>query len=82
MLLEIVSFARNIGSYFHTVGEADTGYFSNGGVRLTRGLRGYLSTDASFERRRIEGRAIFKRIKAASQREHTRLRRFVFPASL
>lgn len=75
-------FARNISGHFHAVCQADTGDLANGGVRLSRGLRGHFGTDTALEGRGIKRRAILQRIKTAGQREHARLGRFVLTASL
>ena len=72
----------DVGGYFHTVGEANSGDLTNGRVRLPRGLRSYLGTYTSLEWRRVEGWTILECVKTASKRKHARLGRFVFSASL
>ena len=76
MFLEIVSFSWDVSSHFHAVGEANTSYLTDSGVRLAGSLRGHLGTNASLERRRIESRTILECIKTASKRRLARLRRF------
>lgn len=77
MFLEVVALARNVGRHLHTVGEADAGDLTNSGVRLPRGLGGHLGADAALEGRRVESRAVRKRVEATGKRRLTRLRRFV-----
>jgi len=68
VLLERVTLAGNVGGDLHAVGEADAGDLANSGVRLPRRLGGHLGTDAALEGRRIIGRTIRERIKAARER--------------
>ena len=82
VLLQVMPLAGDICGHFHAVGEADASDFTNGGVRLTRSLGSHLRTHSSFERRWIKSRAILKRIKTASERRLTRLRRFILTSSL
>ena len=79
VFLEIMRLARNIGGYFHPVGEPHARYLTDGGVRLARGLRGHLSADTALEGRWVIGRAILKRIKAARERDDFRLAHLVAP---
>src|SRR4030042_1344532 len=51
VLLQIMSFPRNIRSYFHTVGQPNTGNFAQCRVGLLRCNRLNLDTDTSFLRR-------------------------------
>ena len=74
--------AGDIRCNLHTVSETDTGDFTNGGVRLSRRLGSHLRTHASLKWRRIKGGAILERIKTASKRRLTRLRRFIFAPPL
>ena len=72
VFLEVVPFSGNICCDFHAIGEADTRYFSDGGVRFAGGLCRDAGADASLERRRIEARAIFERVEAARKRDGLR----------
>ena len=73
-----MSFSRNIGGDFHTVGKADTGDFSDGGVRLARSLRRYARAYPSLERSVEVTWTIFYRIKTARKGDGLRSPRFLF----
>ena len=82
VLLKVVAFAGNIGRHFHAVREPHAGYLADGGIRLSRGLRGHLGAYAALERRRIVGRAVLKRVEAARKSEDLGFPRFVLSTSL
>ena len=82
VLLEVMALARDVGGYFHAVGQPDTSDFADGGVRFPRRLGGYLSAHAPLEGGRIKGRAIRECIKTAGERRHGRLGRLRFTTFL
>ena len=67
MLLEIVANARDVGRYFHAVGQADSGDLSDSGVRLFRSLGSNFGSYAALERRIIKYRSVLFGIKATCQ---------------
>src|SRR3989344_4878846 len=69
VFLQIVPFAGNVGGYFHAVGETDTRYLSDGGVRLPGGLCRNTGADTALEGRRIEGGTVFERVETARERD-------------
>jgi hypothetical protein len=75
VFLEVVGLARDVGGDFHTVGELHAGDLTDSRVRLARGFRSHFRADAALERRSVEGRAVLKRVEAAGERGHARLRR-------
>jgi len=58
MLLEVVSFIRNVGNHFVTISEAHFGDFTDGRIRLLRRAGHDLHADATTERVTIEGRGL------------------------
>ena len=82
VLLQVVTFAGDVGGHFHAVSETNASDLTDSGVRLARCLSRHLRANAAFERRRIKSGAILERIKTASERRLTRLRRFVLTSSL
>jgi len=53
VLLEVVTFAADIGPDFLAVGQADTRDLAESGVRLFRGLGSDLDADTALERSRL-----------------------------
>jgi hypothetical protein len=50
VLLEVVTFAADVGPNLLTVSKAHAGDFAEGGVRLLWGFGGYFDTNTSLER--------------------------------
>ena len=73
MLLEVVALARDVGGDFHAVGEAYASNFADSGVGLAGSLGRNARAHAALERCRVEGRAIFERIKTAREPNGARL---------
>lgn len=82
VLLEVVSFARDVGSHFHAVSKADAGDLTDSGVRFARGLGSHLGAHTTLKRRRIEGRAVLKVVKATTKSQDFRLAAFVLATLL
>ena len=72
VFLKVVTFTRNISRDFHAVGEADTRYLSNSGVRFAGSLCRDAGADAALEGRWIEGGSVFERVEAARKRDGLR----------
>ena len=77
-----MSFARNVGRYFHAIRESHTGDFTDSGVWFAGSLRRYLRAHATLKGRREVRRTIFKRVKATTKSEDFCLPRFVFATLL
>ena len=65
VLLEIVSDAGYIGSDLHTIGQADSGNFSDGGVWFPRRLSRHFGNHSPFKRRIEKDRMILFVVKTA-----------------
>ena len=65
VLLEVVTLSWNVRSDLHAIGKADTSDLTDSGVWLAGGLGSDARTNAAFEGCWVEGRAIFKRVKAS-----------------
>ena len=73
VFLKIVPDARNISRYFHAVGQAHSGNFSNGGIRFLGSLGCNLDGHSTLKRRVEQDRAIFDGIESARQSDRLRL---------
>ena len=67
MLLEVVTFARDVGSDFYTIRETDTGDLADSRVWLAGGLGRDACADTALEGRIEEGWAIFERIETTTE---------------
>jgi len=73
MLLEVVTFTRNIRGNFHAVCKTNTSDFTDSRVRFARSLGGHFRAHATLEWGRVERRTVFQVVEATRKSEDFRL---------